>query len=291
MASIIGAAHVQSVPGELIYLAPECTTAITYIAPAKGAKTVVCRSYQMPVHNGRPVQDQFTIDRNGFAIIEHRSAVRDFTNQDEVDRIYAAEVTDFVKSYTGADRVAALGPVLRRAVAAGEIASRYREAVRPQSPRVHDDFSVDDARERAAAVYAKHFPEGPGYRRALITSLWRTFSPPPQDWPLTLCDYASVEPGEALESRLYYVDKVPDDLYAEMPPDTPTTSGVDFYHNPAHQWWYFPDMTREEILLFKLDDSDQSVAWRTPHTAFRDETVQAAEPRRSIEFRSIAYFE
>jgi hypothetical protein len=50
-------------------------------------------------------------------------------------------------------------------------------------------------------------------------------------------------------------------------------------------------MTREEILLFKLNDSDQSRAWRVPHSAFRDASVRAAKPRHSIEFRTIAYFE
>jgi hypothetical protein len=291
MADVTGATHVQSVLGELSYAAPECTLAVTFIAPANNVKTGVYRSYQMPIHNGRPVQDQFTIDRNGFAIIEHHSAVRDFTDQNEVDRIYAAEVADFVKSYTGADRVATLGWVPRRSVAPDEFASLHRAAVRPQAVRVHGDHSAGDARKRVANAYAKHFPDGPGYRRALYTSLWRVFSPPPQDWPLALCDYASVGPGDELESRLYYVDKIPDDLHAEMPPDTPSTSGVEFHHNPAHQWWYFPGMTREEILFFKFDDTDHSVAWRTAHSAFLDQTVQATQPRRSIEFRTIAYFE
>jgi hypothetical protein len=291
MADVTGATHVQSVLGELTYVAPECTMVVTFIAPVNGAKTGFYRSYQMPIHNGRPVQDQFTMDRNGFAIIEHRSAVRDFTDKNELDRIYVAEVADFVKSYTGADRVATLGWVQRRSVALDEIASRSRAAVRPQADRVHGDYSVGGARKRVADAYAEHFPAGPGYRRALFTSLWRVFSPPPQDWPLALCDYASVGPGEGLESRLYFVKKIPDDLYAQVPPDIPSTSGVEFHYNPAHQWWYFPGMTREEILFFKFDDTDHSVAWRTAHSAFRDQTVQAAQPRQSIEFRSIAYFE
>jgi hypothetical protein len=31
--------------------------------------------------------------------------------------------------------------------------------------------------------------------------------------------------------------------------------------------------------------------WRVPHTAFRDKTRPDANPRSSIEFRSIAYIE
>jgi hypothetical protein len=239
----------------------------------------------MPISNGRPVQDQFTLDRDGFAIIGHSSAVTDFTDQEEVDRVYVGEVAEFVRSYAGADRVVTLSWVLRRSQAPGASGSQ------PQAALVHDDYSVLGARERAEATYASRFPDGPGYRRALITSLWRVFSPPPQDWPLAICDYTSVGPDEGLNNRLYFVDKIPSDLYAEMPPDAPGASGFEFHYNPRHQWWYFPDMTRDEILFFKLNDSDHERAWRVPHSAFRDQAARATRPRHSIEFRTIAYFE
>jgi hypothetical protein len=285
METTTGPAHLQAVTGELSYLAPESTVLRRFTAPGESANTGTYRTYEMPIRNGRPVADRFTLDRNGFAIVAHSSAVTDFTDREEVDRVYAGEVAEFVTSYTGADRVATLSWVLRRSAAPAENASQ------PQAALVHDDFSVAGARGRAATAYASHFPAGPGYRRALITSLWRVFSPPPQDWPLALCDYTSVGPGEGLDNRLYFVDKIPADLYAEMPPDAPGTSGFEFHHNPAHQWWYFPDMTRDEILFFKLNDSDHTRAWRVPHSAFRDSTARATQPRHSIEFRSIAYFE
>ncbi len=277
--------QIQAVPGELSYLVRESTVLRRFTAPGASVNTGIYRAYVMPVHNGRPVSDRFTLDRNGFEIIPHRSAVKDFTDREEVDRVYAGEVADFVKSYTGADRVATLGWVLRRSAAPADNASQ------PQAALVHDDFSVNGARQRAAGAYTSYFPDGPGYHRALITSLWRVFSQPPQDWPLAICDYTSVRPDEGLDNRMYFVDEIPDDLYLEMPADAPGASGFEFHHNPDHQWWYFPDMTRDEILFFKLNDSDQSRAWRVPHTAFHDETAKATQPRHSIEFRSIAYFE
>jgi hypothetical protein len=76
-----------------------------------------------------------------------------------------------------------------------------------------------------------------------------------------------------------------------MPEDAPGTSGFEFHHRAGHQWWYFPGMTRDEILFFTLNDSDHSRAWRVPHSAFHDKTAQATGPRHSVEFRTIAYFE
>jgi hypothetical protein len=285
METTTGPARIQEVTGELSYLDPESTVLRRFTAPGASVNTGTYRTYEMPIRNGRPVQDQFTLDRNGFAITGHRSAVTDFTDREEVDRVYTGEVAEFVQAYTGASRVATLGWTLRRSAAPGENGSQ------PQAALVHDDFPAAGARTRAGDAYASYFPDGPGFHRALITSLWRVFSPPPQDWPLAICDYTSVGPDEGLDNRMYFVDKIPADLHLEMPADAPGASGFEFHHNPGHQWWYFPDMTRDEILFFTLNDSDHTRAWRVPHTAFHDTTAQATEPRHSIEFRTIAYFE
>jgi hypothetical protein len=217
-----GQAHSQAVTGEFCYLAPESTVLRRFTAPGASVNTGVYRTHEMPVRNGRPVSDQFTLDRNGFALIEHASAVTDFTDKEEVDRVYIGEVAEFVRSYTGADRVATLGWTLRRSAAPGENASQ--------------------------------------------------------------------PPDEGLDNRMYFVDTIPADLYQEMPPDAPGASGFEFHHRPGHRWWYFPAMTRDEILFFKLNDSDHTKAWRVPHSAFHDKTAAATNPRHSIEFRTIAYF-
>jgi hypothetical protein len=285
MAAVTGEEHVQTVEGELNYLSPESKILRRFTAPGISVNTGSYRPYVMPIHDGRPIAGRFTLDRNGFALFDHPTAVTDFTDRDQVDRVYVPEVAEFVRACTGADRVATLRWMLRRSAAPGEHASQ------PQAALVHDDYSVVGARDTAAATYASRFLDGPGYRRVLITSLWRVFSPPPQDWPLAICDYTSVGPDEGLDNRMYLVDEIPDDLYAEMPATAPGTSGSEFLHNPGHRWWYFSDMTRDEILLLKLNDSDHSVAWRVPHSAFHDTTAEATEPRHSIEFRTIAYFE
>ena len=63
-----------------------------------------------------------------------------------------------------------------------------------------------------------------------------------------------------------------------------------FTHNPDHRWWYFPDMTDDEVILIKFHDSDHSRAWRALHTAFHDTSRPDANERHSMEFRGVAYF-
>ena len=63
-----------------------------------------------------------------------------------------------------------------------------------------------------------------------------------------------------------------------------------FHYNPQHRWWYFPDLDRDQVLMFKFYDSDQSRAWRVPHTAFLDTSFTDCHVRESIEYRTVAYF-
>jgi hypothetical protein len=276
---------VRAVTGELFYLDPAATVLRRFTAPGASVNTSNYLAYQLPIRDGRPVRDQFTLDRNGFELARHVSAVTDFTDKSEVDQVYPGEVAEFVRTRTGADKVAPLGWVLRRSADPAGCASQ------PQAALVHCDFSVTGAVPRAADAYAARFPDGPGYRRALLTSVWRVFTPPPQEWPLAVCDYESLRGDEGLDNRLYFVDKVPDDLYQEMPADAPGTSGFEFLYRAEHQWWYFPGMTRDEVLFFKFNDSDHERAWRVPHSAFHDVSGSATQPRHSIEFRTVAYFE
>jgi len=274
----------DAVRGELHYLAPRSTVLRRFTAPGASINTGAYEPHVVPIRNGRPVQDTFSLDVHGFEIAAHRSAVRDFTDPAEVDAVYVPEVLDFVRARTGAAEVASRGWVLRRSVAPGENSSQ------PQAALVHVDYAPEGAEERAAAVYAEHFPDGEGYTRAVATSTWRVFSPPPQDWPLALCDFRSVAPTEGLPNDLYFVDEIPADPFGELPPGARlVTNGSEFRHSPDHRWWYFPDMTRDEVLFFVFNDTDHSRPWRVVHSAFRDPGAAATVPRHSIEFRTFAF--
>lgn len=276
--------QVTSVPGELHYLTRDSTVLRRFTAPGASINTGRYEPHVVPIHDGRPVQESFRLDVHGFELVRAPSAVRDFTDRAEVDAVYVPEVLDFVRQRTGADAVASRGWVLRRSAAPGENASQ------PQAALIHIDYSPEGAKAAADAAYAELFPDGPGYRRALATSVWRVFSPPPQDWPLAVCDFRSVREDEGLPNQLYFVDRLPDDPLGELGDYRMATSGSEFHFSPEHRWWYFPGMTRDEVLFFTFHDTDHSRAWRVIHSAFHDRTAQATTPRHSIEFRTFAFF-
>lgn len=82
------------------------------------------------------------------------------------------------------------------------------------------------------------------------------------------------------------------DAFAKVPQPPYTIEGANFSFKPEHRWYYFKDMKIDEVLVFKLYDSDRhlgSESWRCPHTAFFNPT-EGTIPRESVEVRTICYF-
>jgi hypothetical protein len=270
----------QSVPATLNYVAPSSQRNRLYVAPGGHMTTTRYAPQTVRIADGRPFRDDFTLDRSGFTLLDHHSAVTDFGDAAELDGVYTGEATDLVREATGADEVVALGWVIRRA-------AEDKRGAQPPAPDVHVDVHPGRAHDRLTAVA----PEGRPFRRAIMTSLWRAFSAPPQDWPLAILDYRSLNDAEGVPNLLLFVDTLPDpDDVPDIPDPDSFPAGSIFTWRPEHRWWYFPDMHASEALLFKLHDTDHSVAWRAPHTAFHDAGASGAHSRESVELRTVAFF-
>jgi hypothetical protein len=113
--------------------------------------------------------------------------------------------------------------------------------------------------------------------RIQVINLWRPIRGPLRDAPLAVCDAGSVAPSDLVPSDLVYQNRVGE------------TYGVTY--NPAHRWFYVPEMQPDEALLLKCFDSKTDGRARfAPHTAFEDPTTPAdALPRESIEIRTLVF--
>jgi hypothetical protein len=95
------------VEAELNYLAP-VTERPRYYAYEIGAEErpyMPLEPHRMKIHDMRPVSGELKLDKEGFELIEQRSAVRDFWDDDEVRKVYYPEAEAFIKQATGASRV------------------------------------------------------------------------------------------------------------------------------------------------------------------------------------------
>ncbi|MEI9885883.1 MAG: CmcJ/NvfI family oxidoreductase [Rhizomicrobium sp.] len=291
--------RVRSVQTQITYAQPGSFVNRRFVAPGVEHNTGRYEPHTVTVRDARSIADRFTLDKNGFQLFPHRSAVKDFFDKEEVDRVYPGEVAEAVKAFTGATSVATMGWMVRTS---GDMSRYKREAVvgyahrggvQPPAGEAHVDTAPDRADRVARTNYERCFPNGKGYSRYIYGSYWRAFSEPPQDVPLAVCDARSVRPDEGTTNTLFIVDKLPSEaeMLGPMPNEDIVPGAAIFHFNPAHRWWYFSNMTRDEALLIKFHDSDRGRAWRTPHTAFRDPSFAGAKPRSSIEFRTVAYFE
>jgi hypothetical protein len=292
-----GYENLRSVQTEITFLAPGSFVNRRFVSAGVEVNTGRYEPYEVEVHDGREIADWFTLDRNGFVLAKHVSAVRDFHDHEEVSAVYPDEAEAVVKALTGADLVTGRGWMVRTS---GDIPKREKRTigyehtagVQPPAAEAHVDFSPDFAEVLAADIYRESFPDQPPYKRFISSSLWRAFSPPPQDCPLALCDGSTVGRDEGEKNALVVVDEIPDEetMLGELEDGQGKITASVFHFNPEFRWWYFSNLTRDEVLLFKFHDSDEKSALRVPHTAFRDTSAAHANTRESIEFRSFAFF-
>lgn len=215
------------------------------------------------------------VDREGFQLVPHRSAVKDWADRDELTAVHCAEVAELIKSLTGADQVNVTSPgVLRFSEKSGKAGSGDNS--HPAR------FAHVDINDVTAAAFATRGAGGRTFKRCAAYNLWRALSPPPQDVPLALCDARSIA-----DEDLIVADAIFDS------PGAPEWSfeGWLVAHNPAHRWHFYSDMTADEAVLFKTNDSDPAYAHCMPHVAFDDPLApEDAPPRVSIEMRATAYW-
>ncbi len=286
-----------AVQSQITYLAPGSFVNRRFVAPAREVNTGKYLSYPVTIRDARPHQSQFTLASHGFRLYEHRSMVRNFLDKEEVAAVYPDEVVAAIRRWTGADRVATMSWMVRTsgelpAHRPDETGYKHSGGVQPPAGEAHCDASPDRVDNFARTLHEQRFPGAPPYQRFIYSSFWRTFSPPPQDYPLALCDGNSVADDEGVPNTLHVVDRIPEheEMLRPMPDEDKRVAAAIFHHNPNHRWWYFSDMTRDEVLLITFHDSRRVRPWRVPHTAFRDTSRADARPRSSIEFRSVAYF-
>jgi hypothetical protein len=93
---------------DLVYLAPmtERPHSDIYDLPPGVPRTNTAKvPHPVTVHDARPIAGDLSLDREGFELVEHRSAVRDVYDEDELRRVYYPEAERLVTDATGASHV------------------------------------------------------------------------------------------------------------------------------------------------------------------------------------------
>lgn len=248
-----------------------------YYANDHARDTVVVEPHSMVLRNAR--DGETSLDGEGFELVAHRSEVADFTDRADVAQRHPAEIVALLLAHTGADEVLVTSPGILR------FSERSGRAGTLDNSMPARFAHIDTTAQTAAGFARSAVPEGRAFTRHAHYNVWRAFSGAPQDVPLAVCDARSVDPGDLL---------VADAIF-----DPPSTGGASapewsfaswlIAHNAAHRWHWFPDLTRDEALIFKTSDSVFSNP--VPHVAFDNPLAAPDWPSRaSIEMRAVAYW-
>jgi len=126
---------VRTVEAGISYVTADSRINRRFVAPGVECNTGRYQTHRVRIRDGRPIRERFSLDVNGFVLTEHRSAVRDFFDRDEVERIYPGEVEETVKALTGANRVALMSWMIRTS---GDLSRHHRRLARRTSTSRHD---------------------------------------------------------------------------------------------------------------------------------------------------------
>mmetsp|Transcript_126874 Transcript_126874/g.406266 ORF Transcript_126874/g.406266 Transcript_126874/m.406266 type:complete len:388 (-) Transcript_126874:381-1544(-) len=229
---------------------------------------------EIEVQNGRELADA-GLETSGFALLQHTSAVHDWEDLKEVQSKYYPEMRELVRGVTGASRCLVNSHVIRKSGGATPF---------PPFLEVHSDFtdaykealvrSLSTGREQTPTfgIFEQLLEKGVTAEelrgsRVVVVHAWRNVAEAPlRDCPLALCDGRSVGAEELIRERVSGLER-----YRAM-------------HRPSHRWYWFPEKTKHEVLLFKGFDSEcPRYAF---HSAFEHPDVPDDVPSRfSCELR------
>jgi hypothetical protein len=261
------------IEGSLLYLAaPEeklTTTALEQPPPDEAGWPGRWRRYTVPIHNGRPIIKDLSLDRQGFVLVRSQTAVTNFYHKHEVHAVYYPELERLIKHTTGAIKVVVFAHDVRSILKARAGEQGVREPVAP----VHNDYTIKSAPEHVRELLDADEADERLKHRFVEINVWRPIRGPVQSTPLAVCDSQSIAQN----------DLVPADLKHEV-------YMVRF--SPRHRWFYFPAMDANEVLLIKgFDSMEDGRARFTAHAAFEDPTAPASAPaRESIEARALVFY-
>ena len=203
--------------------------------------------------DGRTI-DTPSFDHQGFTFEAHQSQVADWTSTEEIDRVNGPECAAIAMRLTGADQTVVYPALARNPDAAAE------EADYAPIEFVHSDFTYDyrgmlTEPHRPYAKFIGPRLESNGLSpdaaitatRMALVQFWRNVGPVEADYPLAVCDCRDIGDDRLLPFVVseYGSQRLEFETFAFAPP---ASGHVD-------RWHTWPQMTADEVLIFRTYDS------------------------------------
>ncbi|USW50650.1 Putative glutathione S-transferase, Thioredoxin-like superfamily, glutathione Transferase family [Septoria linicola] len=220
---------------------------------------------------------EWDVDKNGFTLKDWSPEYRgSWEDNKQVEENFYPEVVEFLKKELGAKRVLVFDHTIRtKKNQQKALTDQTNTSQRAPVRLVHCDYTSESAPLRVKQL----LPDEASNlltRRVAFVNVWKPLNKVEEN-PLAMCDVKSTPPEDFFKLYLRYKDR--------------TGENYVMRHSDRHQWYYFPDMTKDQSILLKTYDSDTNRAQFVGHTAFDDPTSpKDAIARESCEIRTICFF-
>jgi hypothetical protein len=277
----------KSITAEVPYLRGELDRVfVEYTARILGPDTVEQR--EVEIRNGRAAARQPSLDEEGFQIVTCPSRVvherldellaeRSPLQMPQAHIDYWKDTIPLISKLSGANEVL---PVHASGVRFSPRADKSKTHMTPAG-WAHLDYDPDEAAVQLNETLELNGRQIRPYRRYVLYQGWRALTPPPQDFPLALCEGRTVATADIVPIEYHMSTEARDVTYRSR----------GSRYSPQHRWWYFPDMTLNEMLVFKGFDSERPGEVQTLHTSFADRSAKGPVPRASVETRYFALYD
>tara|TARA_A100001037_G_scaffold297397_1_gene319362 strand:- start:357 stop:1337 length:981 start_codon:yes stop_codon:yes gene_type:complete len=287
-----------------------------------GIEGVVLRKVEKKISNARLLEHselRRTCEQNGFELMPSplSPADIDFFDNRQVTREYYPDCARLVSEITGTQAWAFDHNI--RSASGKTKKTKIKNGQQVQGPAhvVHGDYTLRSAPERLQQLAREpgnndtlrtFLPQGAtlldhervenlinGRKRFSIINVWRNIDTQPvYTHPIALCDGKTVKPEDLAVFEIHYQDRIGENYFSK--------------NAERHQFYFYPSLTRDEVLLIKQWDSEgmlaksggnrgDLVSSESPctfsfHSAFEDPaTPEDAPDRWSVETRCIALYE
>lgn len=251
-----------------------------YIASTPGADAALnigakFQDIEVDIYDARQRAGPSSLDQQGFTLVKHTTCIHNFYQLESERQRYEKEISSLVQEATGARQTIVFDHTLR----SDSSDIRGQRSTREPATVIHNDYTDASARQRLSDLLPEHQAAMRLQQRFAIINVWRSINGPIINSPLACCDATTLSAQDLIASERRAKERIGELELVSW--------------NPAHRWYYYPEMQFDEALLIKTYDSaTDGRARRSIHTAFDNPRAPAsAAPRESIESRLLVFFD
>ena len=161
----------------------------------------------VPISDMREISGTLSVDREGFELLKHTTAVSDLYDDDAVEQVYFSEIEELLRRRFGASRVVIFDVTRRSDSGTG---AQNPEGLRGPATRVHVDYTAKSGPQRTKDILGEDEADRLAASGARIVQInvWRPIRGPVERSPLALADAASVTPEDLIATDQVFPDRV-----------------------------------------------------------------------------------